>query len=573
MHGAGTGSGLQPLESGECGYGTEATAGSWPRTALRRVRRAAWPAGAAVTALVVFLCALREARTLGVNSDGASNALQAWAMLHGNPLLHGWYLGDASFYTTELPEYMLVESVRGLRPDVVYVSAAITYTLLVLLAALVAKGRATGRAGAARAAIAVGIMLAPSLSAVGNLLSSPDHTGSAVPVLAVLALLDWAGRRWYVPLLTGLLLAWAVVGDPLVLLIGVVPVLVVCLARAGNKVVRLRDPLRDVRYELSLAGAAVIAAGAAFAADHVIRASGGYVLAGSMDQFMPSAALMPGNVAGTGQDILSLFSADFFGERFGPGLVVTAMHLISVALVAVAVWLAIRRFFWTADLAVAILATAIIANVLAYLVIFPASSWYVHEMAPVVSLGAALAGRVLTGPLLQNRLEPLLALLLACWALTLAPPILQGEPAPANTSLAAWLEAHHLYDGISGYWLANLTTLNSGGQVTMRAVMDTQCSGVTPMAWETDAALLNSRAYYVNFFLTDSQSIAEGAAAGEFGKPAWVYHFQTYTILTWRKNLLPRLDRNGLPPLARSLDGSLWQLLEVSDPGCVIIQS
>jgi len=572
MHGVGTGSGLRPLEPCESGYGTDSTAGSWPRT-VRRLRRAAWPAAAAVTALVVFLCSLHEARTLSVNSDGASDALQAWAMLHGNLLLHGWYLGDASFYTTELPEYMLVDSIRGLRPDVVWVSAALTYTLLVLLAAFVAKGRATGRAGAARAAIAVGILLAPSLSAVGNLLSSPDHVGSAVPVLAVLALLDWAGRRWYVPLLIGLVLAWAVVGDPLVLLIGVVPVLVVCLTRVGNKVMRLRHPLRDAWYELSLAGAVVIAAGAAFAADHVIRASGGYVPAGSMNQFMPSAALMPGNVAGTGQDLLSLFSADFFGEQFGPGLFVTAVHLISVALVFVAVWLVVRRLFWTADLTVAILATAIIVNVLAYVVIFPASSWYVHEMAPVVPLGAALAGRVLTGPLLRNRLEPLLALLLVFWALTLAPPILSGQPAAADTGLAAWLEAHHLNDGIAGYWLANLTTLNSGGQVSMRAVMDTQCSGVTPMAWEANAALLNSRAYDVNFFLTDSLSINQGAAISEFGKPARVYHFQGYTILTWRKNLLPRLDRNGLRPLARSLNGSLWQLLEVSDPSCVIIQS
>jgi hypothetical protein len=125
MHGVGAGPGLRPLESGECGYGT----GARPRGVrwlVRWLRRAAWPTGAAVTALVVFLCSLREARTLAVNSDGASDVLQAWAMLHGNLLLHGWYLGDASFYTTELPEYMLVESVRGLRPDVVYVSTALT---------------------------------------------------------------------------------------------------------------------------------------------------------------------------------------------------------------------------------------------------------------------------------------------------------------------------------------------------------------------------------------------------------------------------------------------------------------
>jgi hypothetical protein len=53
------------------------------------------------------------------------------------------------FYTTELPEYMLVEMVRGLNADAVHVAAALTYTLLVLLAAILAKGHATESAGQA----------------------------------------------------------------------------------------------------------------------------------------------------------------------------------------------------------------------------------------------------------------------------------------------------------------------------------------------------------------------------------------------------------------------------------------
>jgi hypothetical protein len=40
-----------------------------------------------------------------------------------------------SFYTTELPEYLLVEVFRGMRSDVVRICAALTYTLLVVLAA------------------------------------------------------------------------------------------------------------------------------------------------------------------------------------------------------------------------------------------------------------------------------------------------------------------------------------------------------------------------------------------------------------------------------------------------------
>ncbi len=69
--------------------------------AARTGRALAWTAAAAV----LFACYLRVSWTQPVNSDGAANALQAWDMLHGNLLLHGWSLSDVSFYTTELPQY------------------------------------------------------------------------------------------------------------------------------------------------------------------------------------------------------------------------------------------------------------------------------------------------------------------------------------------------------------------------------------------------------------------------------------------------------------------------------------
>ena len=111
------------------------------RPARRRLRAALAAAGFAGLGVLLFLAYLGESWTLPVNSDGAGNALQAWDMLHSNPLLHGWILTDVSFYTTELPQYMLVELVRGLGPDVIHVASAMTYTLLVLLVALLARGR------------------------------------------------------------------------------------------------------------------------------------------------------------------------------------------------------------------------------------------------------------------------------------------------------------------------------------------------------------------------------------------------------------------------------------------------
>src|SRR5258708_32380227 len=80
------------------------------RCSVPRIRATWVPwAAFAVGGVVLFFAYLRLAWLMPTRSDGASQALQAWAMLHGNVLLHGWSLSDVSFYTTELPEYMLIE--------------------------------------------------------------------------------------------------------------------------------------------------------------------------------------------------------------------------------------------------------------------------------------------------------------------------------------------------------------------------------------------------------------------------------------------------------------------------------
>src|SRR5271154_4352501 len=63
-------------------------------------------AGLAVgVAAILFFCYWRQSLSSPLSSDGAGNALQAWDILHGNLLLHHWWVSDVSFYTTELPQY------------------------------------------------------------------------------------------------------------------------------------------------------------------------------------------------------------------------------------------------------------------------------------------------------------------------------------------------------------------------------------------------------------------------------------------------------------------------------------
>ena len=78
----------------------------------RRATLESGPGLVVLAAAVLFACYWRQSLTQPMCSDGAANALQAWDMLHGNLLLHGWLVSDVSFYTTELPQYMLIEALR-----------------------------------------------------------------------------------------------------------------------------------------------------------------------------------------------------------------------------------------------------------------------------------------------------------------------------------------------------------------------------------------------------------------------------------------------------------------------------
>ena len=243
----------------------------------RRLARWAWLAGLVVVAVVLFIAYLRMSRTYPATSDGADQALQGWDMLHGNWLLRGWTMGDVTYYSTEIPEYALVELVRGLGADVVHIAAAITYTLLVLAAGLLARGRATGRDGLIRLLVAVGIMLAPQFgNATHLLLSQPDHLGTQLPLLLVFLLLDRGPRRWYIPVAAGAVLTWVIIADRVALLDAVVPLVLVCGARVLLAVLRHRKSLASQWYELSLVAASVLSYAAATLAVRLISDLGGY---------------------------------------------------------------------------------------------------------------------------------------------------------------------------------------------------------------------------------------------------------------------------------------------------------
>jgi len=547
----------------------------------RRRRRArwAWVAGVAGAAVVLFIAYLRMSGTYAATSDGADQALQGWDMLHGNLLLHGWTLGDVTYYTTEIPQYALVEMVRGLGADVVHIAGAITYTLLVLAAGLLARGRATGRDGLIRLLVAVGIMLAPQFgNATHLLLSQPDHLGTQLPLLLIFLMLDRAPRRWYIPVAAGAALAWVVVADRVALLDAAVPLALVCGARVLLAVLRHRKSLASQWYELSLAAAAVLSFVVAELAVRLISALGGYHVTPVVSAQLAHLHSLPRRFVVTLEGILNMYGGDWFhisqNSPFGPdlgglplavGVALAAVHLAGLALAAWGFLRAFRHFFDPADLVSPVLATAIVINVTAYtLSIISYGLFDAREIVAVLPFGAVLAGRMVPARLagVPRRLKPALAYasagVLACYLAALGYGAAQSPVADNEQAVIPWLQAHHLTSGLGTYAEANLLTLETGGRITVREVA-WRSGGDVPRSFETKASWYDPRHNYANFILTNSAEqwgmdggfhrligLIPGSAIAALhaGPPAHVYHYKTFTIMVWNHNLLDNLGSN-----------------------------
>jgi hypothetical protein len=535
-----------------------------PATASAR-RRAERAVLVVLAVAVLFFCYLRQSSSVPVSSDGSGNILQAWDMLHGNLLLRHWYSSDVSFYTTELPQYALIEALLahwlGLGAWVVHVGAAMTYTLLVLLAALLAKGRAQGNGvgaggkGLARALLAAGIMMAPQLSATSIVLLSPDHTGTAVPVLVAWLLIDRYPRArppWLVPAAVCAILAWTMVADPIVLITCIAPLVLVALGRGFADLLRVGGERPSRWHEPSLAAAAVIAAGLGLLAPHVIRALGGFYVWRIGTKAAPVATWLHG-AAVMAKGFLELFGANVFDARPGIALVFAVFHLAGAALVLCGLGLALRRFFRPDQFIAALLAVAILINLGAYMI-----STHTHdvlgarEMAAVLPFGAALAGRTLGEPALAalrawpRTLKPALAVVLAGYLGALGYGAAQTPAPPVNAPLVTWLVAHGFRAGLAGYWEANSTTVASGDRVLVCGVTRTADGELTPYQWETNDLNYDPSLHYANFLVAGGPvplKDAQAAAERTFGPPQHVYRFDGYIVLVWPTNLLDKLVR------------------------------
>lgn len=524
-------------------------------------------AGLPLAAVVLFELYLHEARTAPLNGDGAGNALQAWDMLHGNLLLSHWSVSDVSFYFTELPEYMLVEAVHGLNGDVTHFAAALTYTLAVLLACLLARGRARGAQAVVRVLIVLVIMLAAPGPGIGTvvLLDSPDHFGTAVPVLLIYLALDRASRRRATSVLLFLMLVWAAASDSTVFFLangGIAVVAALRMWRGAGP----RRPRGERRHAVWLLVVAVLSAVVASEVPKLIVRLGGFTMHPPAMVFNTTQQ-MPEAFWRSVSSFLQLFGADFFGlspvaANAGGGLTVnvtTAIvlaHLAGAALAAAALAKAARILPRVGDddedagrrgdLIVPMITVGVLLN-LAALVFSSQYAGGGREIAGVLPLAAVVAARVLAPRMTGRKHVALFATLAIAFAGVLVYHATGPSQSPYAHNVEAWLKRNGYTYGIGGYWTSHTITVASGGTVQVSPVNTGPDGMIRQYNWEAKSTWYDAKQHYADFLVVDLTTPTALAyatpqqAAEQFGAPARTVGIGGWEVLIWNKNLLTEL--------------------------------
>jgi hypothetical protein len=495
-----------------------------------------------------------------INSDGANSVLQGWDLIHGHVLMHGWHLGDATFYAFELPLNGIVQLILGLGETATHVASALVYLIVAAVAVILAVMGSGGAARAARCAVVIAVLAAPLLYLpnVWMLLEEPDHPGTSLFILGSFLLIELTTRprtekgaagsspeqassswRWTAPLLVVILVAGQL-SDLTVRYVAVPAIVLVC----GYRVLAARK-LRSA--DLAFAAAAVVSVPLESALRAVFVHFGGFVMVLPKSQ-LSSPRLWPAHASVTWLDVRILFGA-VTGPDIKLGLLGTAFGWACL----VAALAGLARVIWTwrtATRAEQLLGVAIVVNVAVYAIsIMPLPNVGSHEVVAALPCGAILGARALVPARITGQLRSFAAVAVTGLAALLPLTTAATRPAlpPATAPLSAWLAAHNLTYGVGGYWDASVVTLQSGGRVRIRAVdlhphVNKPGWNINIPGWETNALWYNPKQYDATFAVADiAGRYPPGAFEQFFGKPTASYRVAGWMVLVYKHNLLRQL--------------------------------
>ena len=121
-----------------------------------------------------------------------------------------------------------------------------------------------------------------------------------------------------------------------------------------------------------------------------------------------------------------------------------------------------------------------------------------------------------------------------CLAAGLGYTLAQPVAVQSSSPLATWLEAHHLRNGVGGYWASSITTVESRGAVTVRPVWTDPKGMLVRSMYESPASWYAGQHFqFLVYQMPGYQGVDTVSATKTWGRPAHTYAVGDYHVLVW----------------------------------------
>lgn len=461
------------------------------------------------------------------NSDDAAFILYAQDILAGNLMLHGWTLPADSLYLSVIPIYILGELFTSNTLFLLYLVPAATHAALVTLGVAMVWVQLPKQYRIVGMLVVLLVIGFPSFLGAGP----PTHSGGDHTTTIILTILSfYLIARDYNLIVSIVPITLAAVGDPMVLVVGILPVAAVAAGRAMNGELR-----RAFRLGLFAITTAIVSRFIVWA----IPVLGGFHTPRQRITFV-TLVKFKYNFYLFWEALTDLFGADFFGRdavSLDTGFVL--LHLVTLLLVAYAVYKAAVMWLRSeTSVFLELLVAGVVVDVLAFLfsnMVVDARVLTARYLMPALIFSALIGGLTWYRLHVPQRLmvygvPVLVGLYLIGFAESVFSPV-----APIPLSAVEYLESKGLTSGYGDYWAAAIMTVLSRGKVAVRQVQLSSGRGkLVPYHWESAESWYDMNdARFLIFNPKDSLGVDAATGISTWGQPEDIETRDGFHILVW----------------------------------------
>lgn len=486
---------------------------------------------------ILFLIYNRIFSTIIHNSDEANVLLEANSMLSGNFLLKGWTLSPDTFWTIDVLINSIAIAIRGFTPTLMHEVPAVIYILIITLSLVLVKRKASITDSWVGLVVCFAIIGITTPLLTEYAAQSPVHLGTILYFIIGIVLLDKMKPSKLRNFALFIIFTLAYLGDPLTLYIFIIPVLIVLVLKwlySGR-------PSND----LFLIGSFIAVIPFSTIVLELVSIFGGFHTS-ALSYFLPDITQIPNQIQLCVQNILYLFGVIPFGYKWlsiqGISSILRIIPLVLVFYFVIKYIVDIikRKDF---DLVSGILSVSIVFDIVAFILYAGSVDlWSSRYLLPVVILGAIVVGRNIK---IKRRRYSIATILLF---LSLSAFFIYRLFLPVAISPVAnvenWLKSNNFTYGYGSYWNASIITVETNNSVKVRPIMARDDGYIVPYKWlSEDKWYEGEEGYFIVFDDKGYGGINLDTATKTFGPPSQINKIDSFTILTWEKDITFELHR------------------------------